>query len=188
MRFDEIFREMREFQKKMRESFFSDSFFGEGFSESMFGDSFKEFERMEELIKSGELEGDWEMRPIEGPGVTGFVARGFFRTPRHLERPEPKPEPLPLKPLRREPREPLYDLRVGHEAVNLFVELPGVEEPDVQLNIGEGGLELNAKEFSTVIKLPEVDLDNEKMTTSLRNGVLTLTIPRRTQEKTEREE
>lgn len=167
MNFDDIFREMEEWQKKMTEDFFSD------------------FESLEERIRSGEMEGDWEFKPIEGPGMKGFVARGFFRTPQPLD--GQTPEPLPLRPLRREPREPLYDVSVEKDGVRLYVELPGVEEPDIKLNTVEGGLEVAAGDFNTVIKLPDRELDTGKMSTEYRNGVLTAYIPLKKEEKTDEE-
>lgn len=164
MRFDDIFKEMEEFQKKMRESFFSD------------------FDELKKLVETGELEGDWVFEPIEKPGVKGFYIQGSFGTPRPLDRPDHGPEPIkPMKPIRPmidRPREPLYDLKNGLESVTLFVELPGVEEKNIKINPSEGGLELEAGNFSTIIKLPETEIDVSKMGKEYNNGVLTLTIPK----------
>lgn len=164
MRFDDIFKEMEEFQKQIRESFFSD------------------FDELKKLVETGELKGDWVFRPIERPGVKGFYIQGSFGMPRPLDRPDQVPEPIrPMKPFRPmidRPREPLYDLRNGLESVTLFVELPGVEEEDIKINPSEGGLELEAGNFSTIIKLPEIEIDVTKMEKEYNNGILTLTIPK----------
>ena len=73
MRFDEIFREMEELQKRMTEDMFK------GFGS--FDDMFSGFDTLKEKVEAGELEGDWSFEPIERPGVKGFIARGFFSSP-----------------------------------------------------------------------------------------------------------
>lgn len=164
MRFDDIFKEMEELQKRMRKNFFSD------------------FNELQKRAESGELKGNWDFQPIERPGVKGYIIRGSFGTPRPLDRPDQGPEPIkPMKPLRPmidKTRVPLYDLSNGPEKVTLYVELPGIEEPDIKVNPSEGGLELEAGNFSTVIKLPETELDMENISREYSNGVLTLTIPK----------
>ena len=173
MRFDEIFREMEELQRRMTEDMFKE--FGS------FEDMFSEFDSLKEKVKAGELEGDWSFEPIERPGVKGFIARGFFSTPGLIERP-PLDRPTdilpPLKPSIREPREPLYDISVGEDRLTLFIELPGVEEKDIQLETEDGKLKLKAGDFQTEIDLSSWNTDPEKRTTEHKNGILTITIPK----------
>jgi HSP20 family molecular chaperone IbpA len=178
MRFDEIFREMEELQKRMTEDMFK------GFGS--FDDMFSDFDALKEKVKAGELEGDWSFEPIERPGVKGFIARGFFSTPGLIERP-PLDRPTdilpPLKPSIREPREPLYDISVGEDRLTLFIELPGVEEKDIQLESEDGKLKLVAGNFQTEIDLSSWVTDTEKRETNYKNGILTLTIPKTKQEE-----
>ncbi|KPV64180.1 MAG: hypothetical protein AOA66_0360 [Candidatus Bathyarchaeota archaeon BA2] len=59
--FDEIFRDTDSYFKKL--------------SERMF----KEIEEIEKAIRSGKLQGEWEVKPIEKPSVKGYVAQGRFQ-------------------------------------------------------------------------------------------------------------
>lgn len=158
MRFEEIFREMEELHKRMTE------------------DLFREFESLEEMIKSGKLEGDWQYETIEKPGVRGFIARGFFSTPRPLE--SPTDILPPLRPKIRGPREPLYDISVEKDQLKVFVELPGVDEDEIHLDAEDGKLKVVARDFKTEIDLSSWVLDIGKMTTEYKNGVLKVSIPR----------
>ena len=173
MRFDEILREMEELQRRMTENMFK------GFGS--FEDMFSDFDSLKEKVKAGELEGDWSFEPIERPGMKGFIARGSFSTPGLIERP-PLDRPTdilpPLKPSIREPREPLYDISVGEDRLTLFIELPGVEEKDIQLGTEDGKLKLKAGNFQTEIDLSNWATDPEKRKTEYKNGVLTITIPK----------
>jgi HSP20 family molecular chaperone IbpA len=175
MRFDEIFREMEELQKRMTEDMFK------GFGS--FDDMFSDFDALKEKVKAGELEGDWSFEPIERPGVKGFIARGFFSTPGLIERP-PLDRPTDiLPPLKPSIREPLYDISVGEDRLTLFIELPGVEEKDIQLESEDGKLKLVAGNFQTEIDLSSWVTDTEKRETNYKNGILTLTIPKTKQEE-----
>lgn len=158
MNFEEIFKEMEDLRRRMTE------------------DLFRDLESLDRRVESGELEGDWRVRPIEGPGMRGFIAEGFFRTPRPLER--PRIVPPPLNPLERQSREPLYDLRNDERAVQVYIELPGVEEKEINLKVEPKELKVEARGFHAVIRLPEGNLDTENVTTEYRNGVLTVTIPK----------
>ena len=173
MRYDEILREMEELQRRMTENMFK------GFGS--FEDMFSDFDSLKEKVKAGELEGDWSFEPIERPGMKGFIVRGSFSTPGLIERP-PLDRPTvilpPLKPSIREPREPLYDISVGEDRLTLFIELPGVEEKDIQLETEDGKLKLKAGNFQTEIDLSNWATDPEKRKTEYKNGVLTITIPK----------
>jgi len=149
--FEEIFRDMELFQRKMMERMA------------------KEMEEIKEAIKSEKLEGEWDFKPIERPGVKGYVARGRFwsrdpwRTPLHAED---------------EVREPLTDVFEDKEFVKLYVELPGVEKDDIQLNVTDGKAEIKAKNFYRAVDLPNKNLDSEKASANYKNGVLEVTIPK----------
>ncbi|MCW4036706.1 MAG: Hsp20/alpha crystallin family protein [Candidatus Bathyarchaeota archaeon] len=158
MSFEEIFREMEALHRRMTE------------------EMFREFEAFEDMIKSGELEGEWRFEPIERPGVKGFIARGFISTPRPLERPTNILPPL--RPKLKGPREPLYDVSVNKDQLQVFIELPGVEEEGIHLEADDGKLKVEAGDFQTEIDLSSWVLDTEKINTEYRNGVLKVIFPR----------
>ncbi|MEE8325462.1 MAG: Hsp20/alpha crystallin family protein [candidate division NC10 bacterium] len=178
MRIDDIFREMEELQKRMTEDLFK------GFGS--FENRIPDFDSLKEKAKSGELEGNWSFEPIERPGMKGFIARGFFSTPGLRERPPLARPPLdrptdilpPLRPNPEQPREPLYDISVGKEQLTLYIELPGVDEKDIQLETEDGKLKLKAGSFETEVDLSAWVADPEKRTTEYKNGVLTVLIPK----------
>lgn len=169
MNFDDIFKEMREFQKKMAEDFFKD--FG-SFNELK---SFDDSNTIEEKIKKGTLPGQWEFKPIEKPGMNGFIIRGYFSSEL-----EDKPEEIlpPLKPNVKEPRVPLYDVSIAKEHLTAYIELPGVNEEDIKLNLEDRKLDLEAGDFKANIDVSAWMLDTSKMLQEYNNGVLKLTIPR----------
>jgi len=149
--FEDIFRDMELFHKKLTERMF------------------KEMEEIERQVRSGELEGEWDVKPIERPGVKGYVARGRFWS---RETPEISKRAL------EEVHEPLTDVFEEKESINLYVELPGVEKEDIQLNITEGKAEIKAKNFYKLVDLPTRDVDSEKASADYKNGVLKATIPK----------
>jgi HSP20 family molecular chaperone IbpA len=149
--FDEIFRDADSYFKKL--------------SERMF----KEMEEIEKAIRSGKLQGEWEVKPIEEPGVKGYVARGRFQLGEPLTLPKQAVE---------EVREPLADIFEDKDHVKLYVELPGVEKNDIQLNVTEGRAEVKAKNFYKVIDLPTRDIEFEKANANYKNGVLEVMIPK----------
>ena len=163
MDFEEIVREMEALQRRM--------------TEAMFGD----FEDLEKSLETGEVQGEWRIEPIEGPGVRGFIARGFFRTPEPLERP---PGILPpLKPPLDELRKPLYDIDVGEDALQLYIELPGVEEGEIEIKADPKNFEVKAGSFHANIDLSRWTLDTDRIATEYRNGVLDITIPKKKTEE-----
>jgi HSP20 family molecular chaperone IbpA len=82
---------------------------------------FREMEDIEEAIKSGKLEGEWDIKPIEEPDVKGFVARGRFELGNKA-----RPETLTLpKEVPQEARKPLTDVFEDKESIKLYIELPG---------------------------------------------------------------
>ncbi len=87
---------------------------------------FREMDEIEKAIRSGKLKGSWEVKPIEEPGVKGYVAQGRFQLG--------KPMNLPKHAID-EIREPLADVFEDKEHIKLYIELPGVEKDDIQLNI-----------------------------------------------------
>lgn len=143
---------------------------------------FKEMEQIDQAIRSGKLRGDWDIKPIEEPGVKGFIAHGRFQ----FSKPQ-SPQPLrPLKPFKLpekindEVREPLTDVFEEKDNVKLYVELPGAEKNDMQLNVSDDQVEIKAEKFYKIIDLPTKDLEAEKAVANYKNGVLKVTIPKKT--------
>jgi len=67
-----------------------------------------------------------------------------------------------------------------------YVELPGVEKNDIQLDVTDGRAEVKAKNFHKVLDLPTKDVEFEKASANYKNGVLEVIIPKT--KKTAREE
>lgn len=148
------------------ETFRSFDSFYKGLMERMF----REMQDFEKAISSGKLKGDWEFKPIRKPGVAGYVARGHFQL-----------GGSPISSVKRateERRDPLTDVFDEKENVKLYIELPGVEKDDIQLDITERFAEVKAKNFSKTVQLPAAGIDVEKVKASYKNGVLEVTIPK----------
>jgi len=135
---------------------------------------FKEIEDIEDAIKSGKLEGEWDTKPIEEPGVKGYVARGRFQ---FGNKARPKALTLP-KEIPQETREPLTDVFQDENNIKLYVELPGVEKNDIKLDVSQGKAEIKARNFHKVVELPAVDVEVDKIVANYKNGVLEATIPK----------
>jgi HSP20 family protein len=149
---DEIFRDVNSFYRRLMERMF------------------KEMEDYDKAIRSGELKGAWEIKPIDKSGVKGYVARGHFHT-------DGKPMSIPSHAME-EQREPLVDVFEENEKVKVYVELPGVEKEDIQLNVTERTVEIRAKHFFKRVELPTKNVDFEKAGACYKNGVLVVTIPK----------
>ncbi len=149
--YEDVFRDMDAYFKKLTERMF------------------KEMKEFEDAIRSGRLQGEWEVKPIDKPGVKGYVAKGRFQ----------QGEPLRVpKHALAEDREPLADVFEDKDCVKLYVELPGVEKNDIQLNVTQERAEVKAKNFYRVINLPTRDIEFEKASASYKNGVLEVLIPK----------
>jgi HSP20 family protein len=137
---------------------------------------FREMEDIEEAIKSGRLEGEWDIKPIEEPGVKGYIAKGRFQLG-DKQGQAPKTLKLPDQ-IEDEVREPLTDVFQDKDNVKIYMELPGVEKSDIQLNITGGQAEVKAKSFFKAIDLPTKDVEVDKAVANYKNGVLEVTIPK----------
>jgi len=155
--FDDIFQDVEDFYRR--------------FAKRMF----KEMEDIEEALRSGKLEGEWDFKPIEEPGVKGFIARGRFQFPG--AKPTPKTLKLPEQ-IKDEVREPLTDVFEDKDNVKIYMELPGVDKDDVQLNVTDGHAEVKAKNFFKTIGLPTKDVEFDKAVANYKNGVLEVTVPK----------
>ena len=163
----------------------------------VFSDNFmkriqREFDEIEKAVKSGKLKGEWDTGRIDEPNAKGYIIRGRFWSDQPLNPFEPSEpfRPLPRHPMPERPfglpetafsevREPLTDVFEEEKAVKLYVELPGEEKDDIQLNVAEGKAEVKAKKFHKVVDIPAKNIDIEKASSKYKNGVLEVTIPRK---------
>jgi HSP20 family protein len=139
---------------------------------------FREMAEFDEAMKSGKMQGEWNIRPIERPGVKGYVAQRQFRFGS-----EPNESNMPLTVPREEldeVREPLVDVFEDKDSVKLYIELPGVEKDDIQFSVNGGHAEVKAKSFYKQIPLPTRDVEFDKVSANYKNGVLQVTIPKKT--------
>jgi HSP20 family molecular chaperone IbpA len=157
MIFDDIFKEFREIEKKMTERMFND------------------FEDFEKAFESGEIKGNWQVEPIERPGLRGFVARGYFSTTEPFER--PKDLLPPLKPSPKEPRKPFYDINEKEDTLELYIELPGVEEEEIEIKADKENFHVKAGAFELKIDISKWILDTENFSKEYKNGVLKASLP-----------
>ena len=128
---------------------------------------FREMSEIETAIRSGKLKGEWDIKPIKEPGVKGYVAKGRFQLG----------EPLRFrKQAIDEVREPLADVFEDEDHVKLYIELPGVEKEDIQLNLTESRVEIKAKNFYKNVELPTRDVEFDKASANYKNGVLQVII------------
>jgi HSP20 family protein len=90
---------------------------------------------------------------------------------------------------------PAVDVQEDAEKIELHADLPGVKQEDVEIQIDKGVLtikgerklvagrgERNTGAFSRAFTLPDT-IDVEKIAAALKDGVLTLTLPKRPEEK-----
>lgn len=153
---DEVFRDINSFYKRLMERMF------------------KEMQDFEKIAKGGKLKGGWEVKPINKPGVRGYVARGQFQ---FGSEPRARAKRIPRRVLEEE-REPLTDVFEEKESIRIYMELPDVDKSDIQLDVAERVVEVRAKNFSKTVELPTRNVDIEKVAARYKNGVLEVTIPK----------
>jgi len=149
----------------------------------------KELDTILEGIKGGKMKGDWRVREINVPNIRGFIIQGRFGSEDTLEplgplRPN-RPRPLPENPFQlpkkavEETREPLTDFFDEKDAIRICVELLGEEEDNIRLDAKEGQIEIKARSFYKKIALPRASLELAAMSSTYKNGVLQVTIPKK---------
>ena len=183
MNFDDIIKEMEAFQRKVMGSMLGDldeNFKPFGDFEPRRFDAFGGFdERFREIEKEFEPtrpQGEWRFERIDRPGVKGFIARGIITHPDVIKKPDEILPPLRPEPGR--PRRPLYDIQPEDGQLKIFIELPGVEEDAINIEVIDRMLRLHAGDFEEQIDLTRWIVDPEKMATSYSSGILEVTIPK----------
>ena len=160
-----------------------------GFGGDFMKSIMREFNEIEKMIKSGKLKGKWDIKQIDEPSRKGYIIQGRFWSAQPVEPIDPfkpwKRRPMPKRPFEaeekafKEIREPLTDVFEEDKAVKIYVELPGEEKDDVQLDFAEGKVEVKAKKFYKMIEVPTSNIDVEKASSKYKNGVLEVTIPKK---------
>ena len=145
---------------------------------------------VEKAIVEGRLKENWDIREIDGQDTKGYIIHGRSES-------DPPMEPLePFEPLKRRRRppaperlvvhnstisdvsEPLIDIFIGEAEVKVYVELPIGETDELQLNVTEHGIEVKAKDFYKLIKVP-VNVDIDKASSKRKNRVLEIILPKK---------
>ena len=167
--FDELFRELCGFMRKMQ---------------------LQKANWIEHDIEAGELEGSWDVREINEPSTKGYAIQGRFWATQPRETPDPfePPEPLKRRPLLRRPPtpsqtllekpEPLVDIFDEEETIRAYVELPGEEKDNIKLNVVGNKVEVKTGKFYKLIDLPTENIEVEKISSRYNNAVLEITIPK----------
>jgi len=140
-------------------------------------------------IQNGPLK-DLEKDP-DTLDIKGAIFQGYFQpdpplTPFDPFNPRNPSErwPIPERPFSdsgnalNEPWEPLTDVFEDDNVVKIYLELPAEEKDDVTLNVTEGKVEVKAKTFYQTLPVPN-NIDVEKASSQYRDGVLTVTFPKR---------
>jgi HSP20 family protein len=175
----------------------SDEFFGEfdAFSSNFVKRIQRMMSEFEKATKNGNLKGKWKISEIDSDGVKGYSIQGRFGSDQPWEPLDPfnpleplnpmRPRPGPQRPFEvpesalQETREPLTDIFEEEKAIKIYVEVPGEEKDDIQLNVTAGNVEVKAKNFYKMINLPTSNIDIEKASSKYKNGVLEVTIPKK---------
>jgi HSP20 family protein len=86
----------------------------------------------------------------------------------------------------KEKREPLADVMTTDSEVKVIVELPGVDKKDIKLSGTEDTLTISVdttdRKYFKEVKLPS-KVDTKEATSTYKNGVLDITIPKKKEEK-----
>lgn len=67
--------------------------------------------------------------------------------------------------------------------IRVYVEMPGEDKEDIQLNVVQGKVEIKGKNFYKTVDLPEGHIDVERASSRYKNGVLQVSIPKKDQAK-----
>lgn len=128
------------------------------------------------ISKTGEIKGLGD----KVKGVYGFTIRTLAGGESKVE-PFGNIKKTPKGPVVEEVREPIVDIFDEKDHILVVAELPGVEEPDVKIDIKGDILTLSAergeKKYSKEILLPS-KVDEKSLTSSYKNGILEIKLER----------
>ena len=130
----------------------------------------------EEITRTGEIAGLGE----KAKGMYGFTIKmGLGGAPEVSQFGNIRP--TPKGPVVEEVREPMVDVFDEADKLLVIAELPGVEESDVRLEVKGDILTISAEDkerkYSKEVLLP-CAVDESKMQSSYKNGVLEVTLPK----------
>ena len=87
----------------------------------------------------------------------------------------------------KEEREPLTDVVDDGETIKVIIELPGVEKEEIKLSGTDDNLTISVEtsehKYFKEVQMP-TKIEVKKATSTYKNGVLDITIPKKKQEKT----
>ncbi|MFP3985069.1 MAG: Hsp20/alpha crystallin family protein [Candidatus Bathyarchaeia archaeon] len=149
---DDVFRDIDSFYRRLVERMFRDA------------DDFQK------ALNDGRFRSHWQVKPIDKPGVKGYVAHGRLQLggePVQISRRDVEEKP-----------EPLTDVFDERENVKIYLELPGVDKNDIQLDVTDKFVEVKAKGFAKRVELPAANVNFEKTTAAYKNGVLEVIMPK----------
>ena len=75
--------------------------------------------------------------------------------------------------------EVLTDVFNKEDTVEIYIELPAMEKSDVQVRARGGSVEVKAKNFRKVIRLPTKEIVGQIASSEYKNGVLRIVIPKK---------
>jgi len=133
------------------------------------------------------LNGKWDIKHINEPNLKGYVIQGRFWSDQPFDPFKPfnplERRPMPKRPFStpnniNEIREPFVDVFEEDTLVKIYIELPGENKDNIQLNITEDKVEVKAEKFYKMINVPGI-IEVEKASSKYNNGVLTVIIPKK---------
>jgi HSP20 family molecular chaperone IbpA len=155
-----------------------------------------------DALKGGELHGQMHIKPIDGPGIKGYVMWGHLGdAPDTFEEKPRRLKPLPAEQSEKaktrvpmstrvggaeeeeeesgEPRKPLVEKFRSKNEYVILAELPGLDESDLKVDVRNGVLEISGGEKfkPTRIRLPP-RAATKNLKSSYKNGILEIRIPR----------
>ncbi len=82
-------------------------------------------------------------------------------------------------------REPLVDIMEEKEKYKIFVELPGVDKENVELDVADTSVQVKTKDDKRFYKMIELEsaVDPDSAKASYKNGILTLELDKKEQRK-----
>jgi HSP20 family protein len=160
--------------------------FGRGFTRD-YDESFRQMREEMNRIMEKARKGELESPENGGPYVYGWSMRiGPDGVPHVEEFGNTKAMPSAFKQGLPSGREPLVDVMDTDENVKVIAELPGVEKSDVDLEINESNLiikvDTEKRKYYKNVDLPAT-VDTESVIAKYNNGVLEITLDKKTPEK-----
>jgi HSP20 family molecular chaperone IbpA len=161
-----------------------------------------------DALKGGELHGQMHIRPIDGPGIKGYVMWGHLGdVPDALEEKDRRIKPLPAERTKKtrtrtpvstrvsgaedeeqeeegdeeigELRKPLVEKFRSRNEYVVLAELPGLDESDLKVDVRNGTLEISGGDkFKPTRIRLPPEVDAKNLKSSYRNGILEIRIPR----------